>query len=198
MDQLASTAGVAGHTLRIDCTTLDVRPVAIPDDVEVVVVDSGQRRTLATSDYPERAAACQAAQATVGPLRDAVLADLEALTDRVVRRRARHVVTENARVEQLGAALPSGDRAAMGDAMSASHRSLRDDFEVSTAVLDALVERLTALDGVIGARLTGAGWGGCVVALVERDVALPDDLTRWHVTASDGARTLDEDADRPQ
>ena len=96
MDQLASAAGVEGHALRIDCTSLAVDPIPIPDDIEVIVVDSGQRRALATSAYAERAAACQAAQWVAGPLRDASLTDLERLGDDTVRRRARHVVTENA------------------------------------------------------------------------------------------------------
>ena len=198
MDQLASAAGVAGHALRIDCTSLEVRPVPLPEDVEVVVVDSGQRRELATSAYAERAAACQAAQAAIGPLRDASLGDLDALADDIVRRRARHVITENARVDQLVAALSSGDRASMAAALAASHRSLRDDLEVSTAELDALVERLTSLHGVIGARLTGAGFGGCVVALVDRGAPLTDGLVSWRVTASAGARIVEEDPPAPE
>lgn len=194
MDQLASAAGVAGHALRIDCTSLEVHPVSIPGDVEVVVVDSGQRRELATSAYAERAAACQAAQAVVGPLRDATVSDLALVGDEVVRRRARHVVTENTRVDQLVAALGAGDRTSMADALAASHRSLRDDFEVSTPVLDALVDELSSRDGVIGARLTGAGFGGCVVALVERGAARPPSARR--VLPSGGA-TLAEPGDRP-
>ena len=192
MDQLASAAGVAGHALRIDCTTLEVRPVPLPADLDVVVVDSGQRRELATSAYAERAAACQAAQAVIGPLRAARLTDLPELADVVVRRRARHVITENARVDQLADALASGDRASIADAMGASHDSLRHDFEVSTPVLDELVERLVSVHGVIGARLTGAGFGGCVVALVEPDTVLPRGLATWRVAPSGGARHLDD------
>ena len=195
MDQLASAAGVAGHALRIDCTSLVVQPVPLPDDLEVVVVDSGQRRELATSAYAERAAACQAAQAAIGPLREATVADIDVLPDEAIRRRARHVITENARVDQLAEALISGDRASMADAMAASHRSLRDDFEVSTAVLDDLVHRLTSIDGVIGARLTGAGFGGCAVALVERGTPLPGAFTAWRVTASAGAHLIDRPAE---
>lgn len=190
MDQLASAAGVAGHALRIDCTTLELTPVPIPEDLEVVVADSGQRRELATSAYAERAGACQLAQATVGPLRDATVATLQAIDDPVVRRRARHVVTENARVDELAAALATGDRPAMGEAMAASHASLRNDFEVSTPVLDDLVAALTAVDGVIGARLTGAGFGGCVVALVGLGTCLPEGMTAWRVRASRGARVV--------
>jgi galactokinase len=188
MDQLASAAGVAGHALRIDCTTLDVRPVPVPDDLEVVVVDSGQRRSLATSAYADRAAACQAAQAVVGPLRSATVEDLAPLGDDVLRRRARHVITENARVDQLAAALVAGDRRSLADALAASHASLRDDFEVSTPVMDELVSRLVATPGVIGARLTGGGFGGCVVALTERATVLPDELAAWHLSAAGGAR----------
>lgn len=191
MDQLACAAGVAGHALRIDCSTLDVIPVPIPDELDVLVVHSGQSRSLAGSAYAERAAACQAAQATVGPLRSATLVDVGAIVDPVVRRRARHVVTENARVDGLVAALAAGDRAEMRSVMAASHASLRDDFEVSTPGLDALVAQLVGRPGVIGARLTGAGFGGCVVALAERGTLLPDDRQAWRVHPSAGAHRLD-------
>ena len=198
MDQLASAAGVEGHALRIDCTTLELEPVPLPDDIEVVVVDSGQRRELATSAYAERARDCQAAQAEIGPLRAATPGDLGRLSDAVVRRRARHVISENERVDELATALVAGDRGRMAEVMADSHRSLRDDFEVSTDVLDALVDRLAASDGVIGARLTGAGFGGCVVALVDPGTPLPDDLTAWRVIPSAGARIVDEDDTGPQ
>jgi galactokinase len=190
MDQLASAAGVAGHALRIDCTTLDVTPVLIPDDVAVLVVHSGEARSLATSDYADRAAACQAAEALVGPLREASLAAVASIEDAVLRRRARHVVTENARVDTLVAALPAGDRAAMRETMAASHTSLRDDFEVSTPALDRLVDELARSPGVIGARLTGAGFGGCVVALTEAGAALPHGRRAWRVRPSSGARRM--------
>jgi galactokinase len=168
MDQLASAAGVDGHALLIDCHTLQVQPVAMPEGVEVRVIHSGQARQLADSAYAERRAAVDAAQAQLGPLRlidDPAAAD--ALEDDVLRRRARHVIGENARVRRVAGALPAGQLAEVGRAMAESHASLRDDFEVSTPVLDALVERLQATPGVHGARLTGAGFGGCVVALCE-------------------------------
>lgn len=187
MDQLASTSGVAGHALRIDCTTLDLTPAPLPEDLQVVVVDSGQRRELATSAYADRAAACRVAAADIGPLRDASPDDLGAIGDPTVRRRARHVITENRRVDRLADALASRDGRAMADTLAASHASLRDDFEVSTPVLDQLVEQLIALDGVIGARLTGAGFGGCVVALVERGAHPVIEQAHWIVHASDGA-----------
>ena len=191
MDQLASAAGVAGHALRIDCTSLSVTAVPVPHDLEVLVVDSGQRRALATSAYADRAGACEAAQALLGPLASASLDAVASLPDEVVRRRARHVVTENARVDQMVAAMAADDRAGIAATMTASHASLRDDFEVSTPELDALVRRLATVRGVVGARLTGAGFGGCVVAVTERGAALPDDLVHWRVTASTGAHRLD-------
>jgi len=187
MDQLTSAIGVDGHALRIDCTTLTVQPIPLPDDLEVVVVDSGEPRALAASAYADRAAECQAAQAAIGSLGEASLADLDRIDDQVVRRRARHVLTENRRVDEVAAALVAGDRAALGSAMAASHASLRDDFEVSTPTLDALVDSLGRIDGVIGARLTGAGFGGCVVAMVERGTAMELPQRHWRVRPSGGA-----------
>ncbi|MCU1372037.1 MAG: Galactokinase [Ilumatobacteraceae bacterium] len=187
MDQLASAAGIAGRALLIDCHDLTITPIAVPDDVEIRVIHSGQARQLAGSAYAERTASVAAAEAELGPLRlieDPGTAD--ALDDEVLRRRARHVISENARVRAVAAALPAGDLAAVGEALVASHTSLRDDFEVSTPVLDALVDRLNATEGVIGARLTGAGFGGCVVALTR-----PGTLQEgWLVTPSPGARLL--------
>jgi galactokinase len=190
MDQLAAAAGVAGHALRIDCATLDVEPVPIPETIEVVVVDSGQRRSLADSAYAERAEACQTAELLIGPLREASLDDVARIDDPVVRRRARHVVTENARVDAFVHALRAGDRSGLADAMAASHASLRDDFAVSTPALDALVDVLAAAPGVLGARLTGAGFGGCVVALAEHGTQLDLPNRLWRVHPAAGARAL--------
>lgn len=167
MDQLASAAGVEGHALLIDCRSLGIRPVAVPDDIDVVVIDSGQSRTLVGSAYAERRAQAEAAESLIGPLRDATTADLTRLDDPVSAARARHVITENARVWAFAEALEEGWPAEAGALMVASHASLRDDYEVSTPALDALVERLLRVPGVHGARLTGAGFGGCVVALTE-------------------------------
>lgn len=187
MDQLASVAGVAGHALLIDCTTLAVEPVPMPGDVEVVAVHSGEPRRLAGSAYAERRAQVEAATALVGPLRDASPALAEAIDDPLLRRRARHVVSENARVHAFVAALRSGDAAAAGALMVDSHASLRDDFAVSTPALDALVERLLATPGVLGARLTGAGFGGCAVALC-RPGALEPGQGVWRLRPSAGAQ----------
>lgn len=184
MDQLASAAGVDGHALLIDCHELTVTPLPVPDGVEVRVIHSGEERRLAASPYAERRAAVEAAEAAIGPLRLVRhLADLDAVADPTRRRRARHVVTENERVRLAAEALVAGDVAAVGELMVESHRSLRDDFEVSTPTLDALVDRLAVAPGVYGARLTGAGFGGCVVALAE-----PGALAEgWAVRPSAGA-----------
>jgi galactokinase len=166
MDQLASAVGVAGCALLIDCSSLSVEPVPLPEMVDVVV-HSGERRALSASAYAERRAQCEAAEAVVGPLKDAGPADLLAIRDPVLGRRARHVVTENARVRAFAQALAGGDLPSAGRLMVESHSSLAEDFEVSTPTLDRLVDRLLAVPGVHGARLTGAGFGGCVVALAE-------------------------------
>ena len=183
MDQLASAAGVAGHALLVDFTSLDVVAVPLPAGVDVVVVHSGQARALAGSAYAERRAQCEAAAAVVGPLREASEADLARLDDDLLRRRARHVVTENRRVLAFAECLRSGDLVEAGRLMAASHASLATDFDVSTAALDAVVAELSVVPGVFGARLTGAGFGGCVVALA--DAASP--VRGWRLHASRGA-----------
>jgi len=192
MDQLCSAAGRSGHALLIDCTSLDVEAVALPPSAEVLVAHSGQPRTLVGSAYADRRNDCELAAAELGPLRDASEADVEGIAEDRLRRRARHVVTENARVLEAAAALKSGDLAGAGRLMDASHRSLAADFDVSTPALDQLAGTLRALPGVCGARLTGAGFGGCVVALAEAGTAerlagleLPGPA--WLVRASDGA-----------
>jgi galactokinase len=183
MDQFASAAGEAGHALLIDCRSFALRPVELPEAVDVVVVDSGEPRTLVGSPYAERRAQAEAAQAIVGPLRDATTVDLHAIDDDVVRARGRHVLTEIARVWSFAEALEGGWLDEAGALMLASHASLRDDYEVSTPTLDALVDRLASTPGVHGARLTGAGFGGCVVALTE-----PGALDEgWTVRAAAGA-----------
>jgi galactokinase len=194
MDQLASAAGVAGHALLIDCTTLAIDSVPLPDGVEVVIVDSGTRRQLSTSFYGVRRAQCEDAETLIGPLRDASLADVEAIASDDLRRRARHVVTENTRVQAFADALRSGEVQAAGELMVESHASLRHDFDVSTRALDDLVDALVATPGVLGARLTGAGFGGCAVALVEAGTSVESGAAAWTVRASAGAslEILDE------
>ncbi|MFI5052813.1 MAG: galactokinase [Acidimicrobiia bacterium] len=166
MDQLASLLGRAGHALLIDCRSTDATPVPIARQVAVIVVHSGVPRTLAGTAYATRRAECEAAAQRIGvrALRDATP---EQVADDP---RARHVVTENARVRATAAALPAGDLSVLGPLLLASHASLRDDYEVSTPELDLLVELLVE-SGAAGARLTGAGFGGCVVALAQRNHA---------------------------
>ncbi|MGD9704784.1 MAG: galactokinase [Acidimicrobiia bacterium] len=182
MDQLVIAAGVQGHALAIDCHSLDIVPVAIPDGVDVVV-QFVAHRTLVGSEYADRVAECSQAEAAIGPLRTASLADVATIRDPLVQQRARHVVSENARVRGFVTALASGDLAAAGRLMTGSHRSLRDDFETSTPVMDEAVASLAATPGVYGARMTGGGFGGCVVALAAAG-AVSDG---WIVRAVDGA-----------
>jgi galactokinase len=216
MDQFASAGGVANHAILLDCRSLDVRPVPLPlPDVRLVVCHSGSPHKLESSQYNERKADCDravAALATVDPrvraLRDVDLAQLAAGRDRmdpVAFRRATHVVEENARVIETEAALAAGDLAAVGRLFAASHTSLRDLFEVSSPELDALVEIATAVPGVVGARMTGGGFGGSTINLVhheaipalrtaiERDYAPRTGLTPrvFDVDAVDGAGWID-------
>ena len=166
MDQMAAVFGRAGHAMLLDCRTLDVEPVPIPKGVEVLVVHSGLPRTLEKSAYALRRAECDAAAARLGlpALRDATAEQVAGDP------RARHVVSENARVLAFVEALRADDTSALGRLLIESHASLRDDFEVSTPELDLLVDLLTDM-GALGARLTGAGFGGCVVALTPPGVA---------------------------
>lgn len=167
MDQLASAGAKAGHALLIDCLDETVTQVPVPADLAVLVVDSGVRRALGDSGYNRRRAECQAAADALGlaSLRHAQLADLARL-DGVLRARARHVVTENERVLEAARALGAGRLTALGPLFRASHDSLSGDFDASTPEVDALVDIAASADGVVGARLTGGGWGGCVIALV--------------------------------
>ena len=198
LDQLAIVEGRAGHAMCIDFTDLSVEQVPIPDDLDIIVVHSGQERALADSQYAERQASCGRAASIVGPLASADIVDVDRIDDETVRMRARHVVTECDRVREAVDALRRDDRALLGALMTGSHRSLRDDFEVSTPKLDRVVDRLLRVPGVHGARLTGAGFGGCVVAIADRGaVADPTSFTKrgWIVRPSDGA-TCDR-GDRP-
>ena len=178
LDQMASAFGRAGHAMVVDFTSLDVTHVPLPPDAEIVVVDSEQPRMLAGSAYADRREDCVRAAAAIGPLASATL------DDEVLRRRARHVVTENARVRAFAEALAAGDLARAGRLMRESHASLANDFEVTTPVLDRLAERIGETEGVYGVRMTGGGFGGCLVALT-RPGAL---TTGWTVRAVDGAR----------
>ena len=186
LDQLAITAGVEGHALLIDCHDLAIEPVAMPEGVDVVVRFVA-RRTLVGSAYADRVAECTAAERGIGPLRLASTADVGRIADPVIRARARHVVTENQRVRDVVAALRAGDLVAVGGLLHEGHRSLRDDYATSTPAMDAAVAALMATPGVYGARMTGGGFGGCVIALAEPG-AVNDG---WTVRAVDGAHHAD-------
>lgn len=188
MDQLTVIAGRAGHALVIDCHDLTIEEVPIPADAAVYVRFVAARR-LATSAYAERVARCAEAETHVGPLRHAERSAVERIADREVRDRARHVVTENDRVRRAAAALRAGDLPAMGALMRESHASLCTDFACSTEQMDAEVERLSHVDGVHGARMTGGGFGGSVVVLADAGVSAADLGEGFlRVRPSDGAR----------
>jgi galactokinase len=179
MDQLVSALGRAGHALLIDCRSLQASPVPLDtSDVAVVIADTHVRHKLATSEYNARRVSCErgvellrAHLPGITQLRDVSGADFERLAAHLpaeVRRRCRHVVTENARTLDAAAALRRGDLGEVGQLMRLSHESLRDDYEVSCAELDLLAETAWELPGVLGARMTGGGFGGSTVNLVRR------------------------------
>ncbi|MFO7743438.1 MAG: galactokinase [Anaerolineae bacterium] len=176
MDQMIAAAGQPGHALLIDCRSLDTEPVPLPPDTAVIVLDTATRRGLVDSVYNERREGCEAAARFFGvpALRDVSAAQFEARAhelDDTLRSRARHVVTENARTLQAAEAMRRGDRREMGRLMNASHTSLRDDFAVSSRELDAMAACARRQEVCYGARMTGAGFGGCAVALVRAQAA---------------------------
>ena len=172
MDQLISARGHAGHALLIDCRSLAARPVPLPADLAVMIVHSRVARGLVDSAYNERRQQCEAAARHYGvpALRDLGLAALQAGAaglDPVTLRRARHIVTENQRTLDAADALAAGDLQRLGGLMAASHASMRDDFQITVPAIDQLVEiAQQAVGDQGGARMTGGGFGGCVVALM--------------------------------
>ena len=190
MDPLVVTAASEGHALLIDFATLALRGVPVPEEASVAVVHSGVPRTLGATPYAARRGECADAARILGvPLGAATTADTDALRDPVLRRRALHVVTESARVVAFAEALAATDLGEAGLLMTESHQSLAHDFAASLPVLDELVDTLTRTPGVHGARMTGGGFGGCVVALADHGAL---DLSRWpgrawHVVPSAGA-----------
>ena len=182
MDQMAARLGKARHALSLDCRSLEYDHVPLPlEEARLVVVDSRVSRELASSKYNERRRECdeavayfQQAGAEVNALRDVTPALFEAHRTRLpepLRSRCRHVVTENQRVVKAAQLLSDGHIDAFGKLMKASHRSLRDDYEVSANELDVLVEEAASVEGVLGARMTGAGFGGCIVCLARPGAA---------------------------
>jgi galactokinase len=176
MDQLISSTGRAGHAMLIDCRSLELTPAPLPANVAVVVLDTATRRGLVDSAYNERRSQCEAAAAffKVKALRDVSMAGFDARAaelDATTRRRARHVISENDRTVQAVEAMRRGDIPALGRLMNESHVSLRDDYEVSSDALNAMVEAAQAHKACFGARMTGAGFGGCAVAIVRVEAA---------------------------
>lgn len=172
MDQVVSACARAGHALHIDCRDLSLSHIAIPSDAAFVVCDSGVRHALADGAYAARRSACARAARAMGvpSLRDATIESLRSARtlSEEERRCARHVIGENARVRECALALARGDLASAGRAMDASHDSIAHDFRVSCDELDGLVRSARSTPGVLGSRMTGAGFGGSTVTLCAR------------------------------
>ena len=176
MDQMISAAGIKDRALLIDCRSLETFSALLPPGTSVVILDTGTRRGLVDSAYNERREQCEAAARHFGvaALRDVDIAHFEAKAhelDPLIRRRARHVITENARTLAARDAMNAGDAESLGKLMIKSHISLRDDFEVSSDALNAIVDCANAEASCYGARMTGGGFAGCAVALAAADDA---------------------------
>ena len=169
MDQYASIFGCKGSAVKLDCRSLHGEQVHLPPGIALVAVNSRVQHALAQSAYRARVEECAAAAAAMGmkTLRDAKLSQLRLITDGRLQRRARHVLSENHRVVSFVAAAEEGDPRDMGRWMNESHRSLRDDYEVSCTEVDFLVDTAIGIEGVWGARMTGGGFGGCTINLME-------------------------------
>ena len=177
MDQFISALGRQGAALLVDCRSLEHRHVPLEGDVQIVVADTAVKRGLVDSEYNSRRAECEEAvrllsahMPGIHALRDVSLSDFEPLAGvlpEVVRRRARHVISENERVLESVRALEAGDLSTFGRLMYESHASLRDDYQVTVPQLDVLVTAARSVPGVLGSRMTGAGFGGCTVSLME-------------------------------
>jgi galactokinase len=196
LDPLAIAGARERHALHIDFESLDTRHVPVPEEAAFVIVHSEVPRILATSPYATRRAECERAARILGrPLGRCTLGDLSELPDPVLRRRARHVVTECDRVREAERLLGLGDLAGLGDVMTEGHRSLSGDYKVSVPAVEELVEQLLAQEGVLGARMTGGGFGGCVIALCRPDSPALDPAVHhprraWRVSPSAGATLL--------
>jgi galactokinase len=176
MDQLISAVGQKDHAVLIDCRSLDTESVPLPEDTVVVVMDTNTRRGLVDSDYNERRSQCEEAAKFFGvkALRDVTLKEFEARKNELspmTYKRAKHVISENERTTQAAEAMKKGDAVLLGKLMNESHESLNTDFEVSSEALNIIVDCARKEEGCYGARMTGAGFGGCGVALVKADKA---------------------------
>ena len=184
MDQYISVFGQADAAVKVDCRGLTHEIVPLPEGAALIAVNSMVKHALGNSAYRERVAECQRAvkaiqkaRPEVESLRDANVEDLKQIDDPVVRRRAKHVITENQRVLDFVAASNDGDLAAMGSLFVESHRSLQADYEVSCQEIDLLVDTALAIPGVYGARITGGGFGGSTANLLR-----PEAVSRFETT----------------
>jgi galactokinase len=202
MDQYIACCGVAGAALLIDCRSLESRPVSVPSSAKIVVANSMVKHQHAGGEYNSRREACEEGvdkmKAKLGPikaLRDVTLDQLEAcrgLLSELVHRRCKHVITENARVLATESALAKSDVAEAGRLMSASHVSMRDDYEISCPEIDVLVGIAERIPGVYGSRMTGGGFGGCTVSLVDaaRVAAVTVEMRRAYQAATGHVATI--------
>jgi len=177
MDQLISACGVAGHALFIDCRNMEMKPIKLPEGIRVMILDTMTRRGLVDSLYNERHSQCLQAAEILGKsiLREVSLTELQAQSSKLsplLYRRAEHVISENQRVKLAVGAMRSNDLKLLGQLMQQSHASLRDNFEVSNFALNTMVECALSAPGCLGARMTGAGFGGCAVAIVKTELEI--------------------------
>ncbi|XP_077980285.1 galactokinase-like [Glandiceps talaboti] len=206
MDQFISTMGKDGNALLIDCRSMESKLVPLSDpDLVILVINSNVKHELTGSEYPTRRRQCYEAAAALGKksLRDATLEELAAHKDKLepeIYKRAHHVIGEIQRTEEAAAVLEAGNYSKFGELMVESHKSLRDDYEVSCSELDELVDAAMEVDGVYGSRMTGGGFGGCTVTLLKKE-AVPKVVehvkakysgtpTFYVAQASDGAKPL--------
>ena len=191
MDQLIAVMGRAGHAMLLDCRSKQPKMIPMDDpSVSVLIVNSNVKHELTGSEYPDRRRQCEKAAGLLGVpmLRDATVSQLESARNRfdqetdgdLCRRRAKHVITENDRTTAMATALTQRDWATCGQLMGASHRSMKEDFEITCPEIDRLVEIAQSVGGVIGSRMTGGGFGGCTVSLIEtkRTVEVLETITK--------------------
>lgn len=179
MDQFSSVSGRAGHAILLDCRSLQASYVSVPDSVEIVICNTMVKHSIAAGEYNQRRADCEecvkyfrSRQFEIASLRDLSERDFEQYgpgLSHVLLRRCRHIITENSRVLRAASALENNDLETAGRLMYESHASLRDDYEVSCSELNLMVDLAKNLPGVLGSRMTGGGFGGCTVSLVERN-----------------------------
>ncbi len=187
LDQLVILSARPGTAVAIDFSGPTVESVALSAQIGLSVVDTGERRLVAHSAYGARRAECAAAEREIGPLGLASSADVERLGDATLRRRARHVVSECARVTAGATSLADGELEAFGALLDEAHRSLRDDFEASSPAVEAVRDEVAAMPGVHGVRLTGAGFGGCLVVAHDPEATIAP-AGRWTTRLGEGDR----------